>query len=196
MMPTPSSISAQQGALMVVTLIMLLVMTSMGVGLLHTTNKESKQIAKSAHYAETLHSAETCLEEAIQWLQEMALTDVPCKDIPIGTICHTIGTKNMNSWRLSSEKDAHSEKLRRQFYKCDISRLDTVTESTKKEGETKPDGEESYDASDDVATELTYYSYYDINSYACASQSGLLCSPSSTTSTSPRRSVEVIVKLF
>jgi len=196
MMTMPNSLSSQQGALIVVTLIMLMVMTTMGVGLLHITNKESKQIAISANSAETLHTAETCVEEAIQWLQKKALTEIPCKDSPVGRTCHRVRTKNMDSWRLSDEKGAHSEKLRRQYYSCDIARLDTVTETTEKEGETKPDGEESYDASDDVATEITYYSYYDINSYACASQSGLICSPGSTTSSSPKRAVEVVVKLF
>ena len=68
----------RKGSIIVITLILLVVMTTMGVGLLHSTKKTAQQVGKSVNRVESLYSAESCIVEAVQWLENAATSGVPC----------------------------------------------------------------------------------------------------------------------
>jgi hypothetical protein len=79
-------------------------------------------------------------------------------------------------------------RLSAHYYRCEISRLSTV--STEISGGGSSDGEEEYDESDDIETIISSTSYYKIRSKACVSTSD------SCTSDNPNITiVEEIVKI-
>jgi len=69
----------RKGSILVVTLILLLVMTTMGVGLLYSTKKSAQQIGRSVDRVNSLYSAESCIVDAVKWLENAAKNGVPCK---------------------------------------------------------------------------------------------------------------------
>jgi len=112
----------RQGSIIVVTLILLLVMTTMGVGLLYSTKKSAEQVGKSVNRVESLYSAESCIVEAVQWLENAAKSGVPCK----GGSCFSSNQKSMSRWELISEwggdkkAQAHKTKVANQKYICSV----------------------------------------------------------------------------
>ena len=65
----------ESGAIMVISLILTLVMTTMGIGLFYVANRTSDQIEANTNRSETLYSAETCIDQATRWITKEALTD-------------------------------------------------------------------------------------------------------------------------
>ena len=111
-------VNRQRGAILVVSLIITLVMTTMGVGLFYTADQNIQQIEAHTDRSETLYSAETCIDEAVQWLEVQAETAMPCITLPSGDVCHVIGgggsQKTMDSaWReVGESSSAREEKVR------------------------------------------------------------------------------------
>ncbi len=191
----------RQGSIVVISLMMLLVMTAMGIGLYNVTLQQSQQVGVSLERTDSLHAAESCIDESIQWLIDEAKTDIPCKDKASGTRCKVIGDRNMRHslWESREDKDVHrakkNKKLERNFYRCDIFRMSTLVEVLEDESKKKPEGEEGYDVSDDdYEIKTSYYSYYKIKSHACVSDIKSCLSSDETASS--KRSAEVIVKFF
>ena len=99
----------ESGAIMVISLILTLVMTTMGIGLFYVANRTSDQIEANTNRSETLYSAETCIDQATRWITKEALTDPhPCKTPAVnklGDVCYTIGasgnkkTMDDTAWR-------------------------------------------------------------------------------------------------
>ena len=120
----------ERGAILVVSLIVTLVMTTMGVGLFYVSNRSFEQMESNTSRSETLYSAETCIEDVIRWMKVTLVTEVPCKSGGVGGICHTIGAgpspKTMDSaWRQEGESSTKGQsKVQRRMaqheYKCTL----------------------------------------------------------------------------
>ena len=112
----------RKGSILVVTLILLLVMTTMGVGLLYSTKKSAQQVGRSVDKTASLYSAESCIVDAVKWLENAAKSGVPCKNGG----CFNSRQKNMSRWELSNEwsgdkkAQAHKNKAKNQKYECRI----------------------------------------------------------------------------
>jgi Tfp pilus assembly protein PilX len=112
----------RQGSIIIITLILLSVMTTMGVGLLHSTKKTAQQVGRSVDRVGLLYSAESCIVEAVQWLENAATSGVPCKS---GS-CFNSNQKSMSKWELNSEwsgdkkSQAHKNKISKQKYICSV----------------------------------------------------------------------------
>ena len=76
--------------IMVLSMIMLLVMTTMGVGLWYVADREIQQVTTTINRSETLYSSETCVDEAINWLRDEAAKGPPCKGCTPFTTIRTI----------------------------------------------------------------------------------------------------------
>ena len=121
-MNTLISNRTRKGSILVVTLILLLVMTTMGVGLLYSTKQSTQQVGRSVNKVESLYSAESCIVEAAQWLENAATNSVPCKSGG----CFNTKAKSMSNWELNSEwsgdkkSKAHKNKVAKQKYTCGV----------------------------------------------------------------------------
>ena len=92
-MSQPPELSGQKGAILVVSLIITLVITTMGMGLFYIGNRSVDQIEAHTDRSETLYSAEACVDAAVRWLDAESEGGVPCIDIePAGEVCHRIGS--------------------------------------------------------------------------------------------------------
>lgn len=133
--------NCRKGSIIVIALVMLLVMTTMGVGLLYSTKHTAKQIGVSGNRTETFYTAESCVTEAVNWLENEAINGAPCKNTSVGNICHSITNKAMSKWELSGEKQMHNQKMSAQKYRCNIYLLGAI--AFQGEGETGFDVGES-----------------------------------------------------
>ena len=185
--------SSREGFVIVITLVLLLVMTTMGIGLFYETKKTASQVRSNNSNSETLYSAESCIAEARRWLDRERESRMPCESSPEGLVCRTIGEKYMSdsSARVDSSVTSDS-RLSPHYYKCEVIRLSTVSTEVSGATGSSGDGEEGYDVSDDVGTGviISNISYYKIRSKACVTSS------SSCDSDNPNVTiVEEIVKI-
>ena len=121
----------EQGIVMVLSMIMLLVMTTMGIGLWYVADREIQQVTTTINRSETLYSAETCVEEAINWLRDEAAKGPPCKGCTPFTTIRTIpnsGNRKMNTpdWQVSSEGTKQRGKMASHEYRCTVKLITTV----------------------------------------------------------------------
>jgi type IV pilus assembly protein PilX len=184
--------SSREGFVIVITLVLLLVMTTMGIGLFYETKKTANQVRSNNNNSETLYSAESCIAEAKRWLNTVIESDmVPCIDDAEGSVCQVIGEKYMGDPPIRIDPSVSSDsRLSAHYYRCEITRLSTVSTEIRSSG--SGDGEERYDESDDIGTIIssTSTSYYKIRSKACVSTSD------SCTSDNPNITIiEEIVKI-
>ena len=117
----------RNGFIIVITLVLLLVMTTMGIGLFYSTKQTAKQVGISGSRTETFYSAESCITEAVNWLENDAINGAPCRNKSVGSICYSISNTKMTKWKLSGEKQSHINRMNAQGYKCSISLLGSVT---------------------------------------------------------------------
>ena len=107
-------LSGQKGAILVVSLIITLVITTMGMGLFYIGNRSVDQIEAHTDRSETLYSAEACVDVAVRWLDAESEGGVPCITVdPAGEVCHRIGSAavgatnpSMDYWRVAGESSA------------------------------------------------------------------------------------------
>ena len=121
----------RQGSIIVVTLILLLVMTTMGVGLYYSTKNSAKQVAVSGNRSEAMYSSESCIVEAVDWLEiEAAKGTPPCKSSGKG-VCKIISA-NMNNakWHLNGESVKQRNRAGAQGYQCKVFLLGTISSDT------------------------------------------------------------------
>ncbi len=117
----------RKGSIIVITLILLLVMTTMGVGLFYSTKQTAKQVSISGSRTESLYTAESCITEAVHWLETESAKGPPCKNSGTGNVCKSISSKRMDQWGLSGESSAQRNRMNAHRYRCDISLLGTIS---------------------------------------------------------------------
>jgi type IV pilus assembly protein PilX len=122
--------NTRKGFIIVITLIILLVMTTMGIGLFYSTKQTAKQVSISGSRTESLYTAESCITEAMHWIEIESAKGPPCKSSGAGNICKSITSKHMGQWQLSGETTAQSKRMNAHRYRCDISLLGTVSSSS------------------------------------------------------------------
>jgi Tfp pilus assembly protein PilX len=137
-MSQPPELSGQKGAILIVSLIITLVITTMGMGLFYIGNRSVDQIAAHTDRSETLYSAEACVDEAVRWLDAESEGGVPCIDIePAGDVCHRIppalGAPNPNmndNWRAGESSAVRASKFQGRMakheYFCSITLTATL----------------------------------------------------------------------
>ena len=130
-MTPPNRQEKEQGVILVLALIMLLVMTTMGIGLWYVADREIQQVTTTINRSETLYSAETCVDEAINWLRDEAAKGPPCKGCTPFTTIRTIpnsGNRKMNTpdWQVSSEGTKQRGKMASHEYRCTVKLITTV----------------------------------------------------------------------
>jgi len=81
--------ATEQGIVIVITLFILVIMTAMGVALVHTTGKNSERAQGVSNNLQALSSAESCSQQVIQWLETTAASAIPCQNVTPGNICRT-----------------------------------------------------------------------------------------------------------
>jgi type IV pilus assembly protein PilX len=121
--------NTRKGFIIVITLVILLVMTSMGVGLFYSTKQTAKQVGISGSRTEALYTAESCITEAVHWIEIESAKGPPCKNSGAGNICKSITSKNMGQWQLSGENTTQRNRMNAHRYRCDVSLLGTVSAS-------------------------------------------------------------------
>ena len=122
----------QEGAILVLSLIMLLVMTTMGIGLWYVADRDSEQVEVNINQSETLYSSESCIGDATRWLEVEAAKGPPCKSVGKGKLCKAIpdsGVHTMDAdWRRTSgEKTKHKARMAAHSYKCTITLINTIS---------------------------------------------------------------------
>ena len=107
----------QPGFIIVVTLILMLVMTTMGIGLYYSSKQAAKEVLSNVDKRSYIFNAESCLTEAIHWLE------INYNSCSIGSICKTIETNNgMNKWDIG-EENKRKKQMESQGYKCQIQKM-------------------------------------------------------------------------
>jgi len=116
-------ISRQDGSILVVSLVLLLVMTTMSVGLLYFTNQQIQAIDNLSERASAFQSSESCIQQAAQYLESMGKSGPPCQSVATGRSCGSTVSNSMSAWVLSRDH----MKLRRlassHSYQCGITVL-------------------------------------------------------------------------
>jgi type IV pilus assembly protein PilX len=117
----------RKSSIIVITLILLVVMTSMGVGLYYSTKHTAKQVGVSGSRVEALYTAESCTTEAIHWLETTGLSGPPCKGSSKGSVCKPMPSKRMDQWGLGGENSTQKNRMNAHRYNCNISLLGTIS---------------------------------------------------------------------
>ena len=109
--------NTRKGFIIVVTLVLTLVMTTMGIGLYYSSIQAAKEVNSNTDKRTYLYSAESCITEAINWLE---INNTRCS---VGSICHTISTnKGMGKWDIG-EDTKRKKQMESQGYKCEIQKI-------------------------------------------------------------------------
>jgi Tfp pilus assembly protein PilX len=109
--------NTRKGFIIVVTLVLTLVMTTMGIGLYYSSIQAAKEVNSNTDKRTYLFSAESCITEAINWLEK---NNTRCS---VGSICHTISTnKGMGKWDIG-EDTKRKKQMESQGYKCEIQKI-------------------------------------------------------------------------
>ena len=162
----------RQGFIIVVTLTLMLVMMTMGVALFYSAKQTVKQVNTNVEKRSYLFTAESCITEAIHWLETNSDSCTKA-----GTVCKTINASNgMNKWDIG-EADKRKTQMGTQGYQCKIQNMKALNDVSG-EGSDVGQGSE-YQAK---ATDAKYY-------YRITSDGFNIGSESKTT-------VEVIVSLI
>ena len=119
--------NTRKGFIIVITLILLLVMTTMGIGLFYSTKQTAKQVGISGNRTEALYTAESCITEAVHWIEIESAKGPPCKGAGAGNICKSITSKRMGQWQLSGETTTQRNRMNAHRYRCDISLMGTIS---------------------------------------------------------------------
>jgi len=117
----------REGFIIVISLILMLVMMTMGVGLYYSVKQSSEQVGSNIKKSDAFYTAESCIAEARIWLKKEALSAAPCKNVAAGKICHTVNSTKMSKWQLSAENQTFKNRTTSQNYECSISLLGKVS---------------------------------------------------------------------
>ena len=121
--------NTRKGFIIVITLIILLVMTTMGIGLFYSTKQTAKQVSISGSRTESLYTAESCITQAVHWIEINSTNGPPSACKSSGNICGSINSKQ-GQWQLSGETTTQRNRMNAHRYRCDISLLGTISSSS------------------------------------------------------------------
>ena len=108
---------SREGFIIVVTLVLTLVMTTMGIGLYYSSIQAAKEVNSNTDKRSYLYSAESCTTEAVNWLEK---NHMRCG---VGSICHTVSSnKGMDKWDIG-EDTKRKKQMESQGYKCEIQKI-------------------------------------------------------------------------
>ena len=125
----------QEGMILVFSLVIMLVMTTLGVGLWYVADRDIEQVEAKSNRSETIHSAETCIDESIQWLNQQAQIDTPCIKTGKGNLCKQIPDKGKkkdmgDDWKTGANtKKKHTQRMAAHTYSCTITLINAVPTS-------------------------------------------------------------------
>ena len=136
-MSQPPELSGQKGAILIVSLIITLVITTMGMGLFYIGNRSVDQIEAHTDRSETLYSAEACVDVAVRWLDAESEGGVPCIEEPAGEVCRrfpeALGAPNpkmSDNWRAGESSAVRASKFQGRMakheYFCSITLTATL----------------------------------------------------------------------
>jgi Tfp pilus assembly protein PilX len=132
-MITSSNLNNRNGFIIVISLTLMLVMTSMGIGLYYSSKKTAELVGENVIKSDSFYAAETCIAEARLWLQAEAtrLGSAPCGNTVAGTICQNATnnanfSSNMTTWNLPTDPQRLRNRAQNQNYICSISLLGSV----------------------------------------------------------------------
>ena len=138
----------RQGFIIVVTLVLMLVMMTMGVALFYSAKQTVKQVNTNVEKRSYLFNAESCITEAIQWLE---INSGSCTKP--GTVCKTIKASNgMNKWDIG-EAEKRKTQMGTQGYQCQIQNMKVLNLDISGEGSNVGQGGE-------YAAKVTDSKYY------------------------------------
>lgn len=109
----------QGGFVLVVSVMMLLIMTIMGLGLIRFTENEIKKIDQLENAADLLYSSENCVVEALNLLEKLGKTTPPCESQESMKACLSVNNK-MSVWNQSTDGSKLQTKSNNLSYKCTI----------------------------------------------------------------------------
>lgn len=112
--------SNQQGVVLVVALVCILMMTGLATGLVQYTNREITQVEGQGAMVDMRGSAESCIQESIAWLEDDGADDPPCEGQSIGSQCGQTRSRNMSAWDLSVDNTLIESKGTQFGYECRI----------------------------------------------------------------------------
>ena len=118
--------NSREGFIIVISLVLMLVMTTMGVGLYYSSKQSAVEVADNVSRSDALYSAEACLAEARLWLKVSSASDAPCKNVAAGKICHNVTQAKMSKWKLSNDSQTLQNRNEVQKYSCTIALLGSV----------------------------------------------------------------------
>jgi len=119
----------RQGFIIVVTLTLMLVMMTMGIALFYSSKQTVKQVNANVEKRSYLFTAESCITEAIHWLE---INSGSCTKA--GRVCKTINTTNgMNKWDIG-EKDKRKTQMGTLGYQCQIQNMKVLNLDISGEG--------------------------------------------------------------
>ena len=118
--------NSREGFIIVISLTLMLVMTTMGVGLYYSSKQSAVEVADNISRSDALYSAEACIAEARLWLKVNSASDAPCKNVAAGKICHTVSQAKMSKWKLSNDSQTLQNRNDVQKYGCTIALLGSV----------------------------------------------------------------------
>ena len=125
-MNTPLYSNKRDGFIIVVSLTLMLVMMTMGIGLYYSTKQSSEMVGKSITKSDSFYSAESCIAEARMWLKNESASGAPCKNTATGSLCHSVSSARMSKWQLNSENQILKNRAQNQKYECTIALLGQV----------------------------------------------------------------------
>lgn len=111
-MNTPLSIGTRKGFIIVISLTLMLVMITMGVGLYYSSKQATEQVGINISKSDSFYSSESCIAEARVWLKDQSLTEAPCKNIAAGKKCHEIANTKMSKWELNPENQTFKNRAK------------------------------------------------------------------------------------
>jgi Tfp pilus assembly protein PilX len=124
--------SSEQGVVVMVSLVLLVVMTTMGVGLVYTTGRNDKGASQKINHSQALHTSETCIQNMMQWMAVNGVTAPPCKNKTTGR-CYQIKNRTMASsdYSIFGSQQKHKTKMARYKYQCEVSLLTVLSAKNK-----------------------------------------------------------------
>ena len=118
--------NSREGFIIVISLMLMLVMTTMGVGLYYSSKQTSKEVANNISRSDALYTAEACIADARLWLKVNSTPDAPCLNVEPGKICQNVTSQNMSRWSLTNDSQILQNRNEVQKYSCTIALLGSV----------------------------------------------------------------------
>jgi Tfp pilus assembly protein PilX len=125
-MKTSLNSVGKKGFIIVISLTLMLVMITMGVGLYFSAKQSSNLIGDALTKSDSFNSAETCIAQARLWLVTTAATGAPCINVAVGAMCYNVPAAQMTTWNVAGESTISRNRSQAQRYECSIALLGRV----------------------------------------------------------------------